>query len=650
MNQLLPILILSSGLFLALAPLRASAKPGDVTHVITHSDCKVVTDPSKGFNAYRNWASFPPGTTQYRRIVLSVTYRCPDSLRCGEWDYIDGILLRRTGGINSPSRDIELARMISPYGSRFGPSWHFTWQTDITDFGFLLHDSVEIEFNHGGYESNTDRGWLITLDFALTEGPPALPILGMDTLWNGTFPYGDTSNPIEKLIPPISFTTRYDARIARLRIVQTGHGMDDSENCAEFCSKTRRVLLDDSVRDERQVWRRCGTNPLYPQAGTWLYDRANWCPGSVVHPDLMDFAVDSRSTHTLKLSMQEYVNTKTPTANYCIRSYLFYCSKPWATHDVTILDIIAPSSTDEHVRDNPICSDPTILIRNSGDMALTSLDVRYGISGGESHVFRWSGNLSSQRDTTITLPAALAIPSSGLKFDVALHSPNGEADEYPADNEMTSETAVTPVYPTRFVLAFLTNNDSTQNGYRLVDAAGNVVRQRAPGSLRPRSNYRDTLSLLASCYKFVFEDTIGDGLDFWANPEGGYGYIRLLDMGGHLIRSFNADFGSEIRHSFRVAPDVTPPIPVDTLPLVNPFPVRNEGVFSVETFLNDPGDVAISITDESHTKIVFEETFSGIKEAILPIDISSAPDGVYFLKAMSGGKFVIRRIRVKHGD
>jgi hypothetical protein len=626
------------------------AKQGDVRHIVSHNAIKVVTDPSKGFNAYRNWAIFPPSKTEYRRAILYVTYRCPDSLHCGEWDYIDGINLRRVGGTASPSKDIELARMISPYGSRFGPAWKFTWHVDITDFAFLLHDSVEVEFNHGGYESNTDRGWLVTLDFEITDGKPAMRCLGMDTLWNGTFAYGDSTKPIETFLHPMSFTDRYRAQVARLRIVQTGHGMDDSENCAEFCSKYRKILLDDSLADQRQIWRKCGTNPLYPQAGTWLYDRANWCPGSIVYPDVYDFPITRGSTHVLDIDMEPYADTKTPTANYCVHSYLFYCGEPWATHDVSLLEIIAPSAADEYARLNPICGDPRILIRNSGREPLTSVEVGYGIDGGEPQILHWKGNLAPLRDTVIDLPGPLRAEHEGGKFEVTVSSPNRSKDEYPADNSMSSEIADTPVYPTPFILTFLTNKDSTQNGYQLLDDAGNVALTRDPGWLRPGTIYRDTMALSPGCYQLVFVDTAGDGLDFWANPDGGYGYVRLLDMRDHLIRSFNSDFGSEIRHSFRVALEVPPPVPSDTLPLVNPFPARNKGIFSVEIFQNEPSEVAISIADESGKETVFERSFSNIKEAVVRLDISNVPDGVYFLKATSAGHSVSRRIRVKHGD
>jgi hypothetical protein len=250
----------------------------------------------------------------------------------------------------------------------------------------------------------------------------------------------------------------------------------------------------------------------------------------------------------------------------------------------------------------------------------------------------------------ITLPGTLPVHSGDQAFEVALDSPNGVTDEYPADNALTSEVTAPPVYPSEFILVFLTNNDSSHNGYALRDEAGTIVRERRPDSLHPNTVYRDTFNLPAGCYQFVLSDTAGDGLDFWANPEGGYGYVRLLDMNGHLMRSFISDFGSEIRHSFRVAPGASAPVPPDTLPLLSPFPVRSKGIFSVDLFLNETSDVQIAITDEGGKNTVFRKVFPGMKEGMLPIDISSALDGIYFLRATAGEKTATRRIKIKHAD
>jgi hypothetical protein len=644
MNKVITLFVI-----VALFSFLSYGKSGDVRHVLSHNKAKIVTDPTKGYKAYANWTMFPSANTGYRKAVLYITYQCPDSLHCGEWDYIDNVYLRRVGGMHGQSKDIELARLISPYGWRFGKTWHFTWHVDISDFAPLLHDSVEIEFNHSGYEGNTDRGWLVTLDFALTEGKPAMQWLGLDTLWHGSIPYGDTLKSIETYLPPITFTNKLNAQFARLRIIQTGHGMDDLENCAEFCSKYRQVFFDDSLVDQRQIWRRCGINPLYPQGGTWIYDRANWCPGSMVFPDVYDLPVAPGSTHSVNIDMQPYVNHKHPTANYYIYSYLLYYKQPWAENDASLEEIIAPSTMDEYSRMNPICDNPRIIIKNSGRTADTSVVIKYGFSGEEELSYLWQGRLESQKTIEITLPAVLTSKEDMQKFSVSLESPNGNNDEYSEDNNGSSNVVIPPVYGNQIVVVIRTNHDSTGNGYQVLDQNGAIVRGHKIGAYRANTVYRDTLNLPSGCYQLVVSDTAGDGLDFWANPEGGFGYVRLLDIKGRLLKSFGSDFGSEINHYFTVADGYEAASPDGEVPIVNLFPIRNPGKFSVEMFFNDiQKNVVVRIDSENTTNNVFEKTYNGVKEAIVPIDITKEPDGFYILKLTSDDKTVTKKFKVKH--
>ncbi len=619
-----------------------------VKHILSHERFKVVTDPSKGVNTYPQWTVFPPKSTEYRKVTLYVTYRCPDGLHCGEWDYIDAVNLRRVGGVQGEVKGYELARIISPYGWQFDSTWHFTWHVDITDFAFLLHDSVEIEFYHSGYEANTDRGWLVTVDFAITEGKPAMQYLAVDTLWNGQFMYGDSTKSIENYLYPRIFTNTHNADIARVRIVQTGHGMDDFENCAEFCYKKRLMLFDDTLMGEKLIWRECGTNPLYPQGGTWIYDRANWCPGSVVFPDVYDHPIAPNSTHSVNIEMQPYVNPNKPTANYFIRSYLFYCTKPWAVNDVSLEEIITPNTIDEYSRMNPICSSPGIVVKNSGGDTLRSLTIKYGIEGEKTQTYQWKGILESQKSQQLELPGVLSGNDGKHRFTVKLDLPNGQKDEYPDDNTLSTEVTVPPVYNSDMILVMRINNDSFQDSYTLTDGSGTVVKERKLGTMLKNTTYRDTISLKSGCYQLLFSDTAGDGLDFWANPDGGYGYVRLLDIKGRLIKSFRSDFGAEVRHSFTVRKGTKYLAPSGELPLVNPFPIRNPGKFTLELFCNAPEDVQIVITTEDGSRTVFETTYTNMKEDTLPIDISKEPDGFYFIKVTVDKKTVTKKIKVKH--
>ncbi len=392
---------------LVLASARALARDGDTVRVVTHDAVRVVTDPTKGVNSYPRWALFPSARTSFRTAVMTVTYQCPDTQRCGEWDYVDQVRLQRAGGTDL---GVELARLISPYGSRFAPDWKFSWSVDVSEFLPLLHDSVEIAFVHGGYESNTDRGWKVTIEVAMVEGTPALEYLGMMPLWDGSYPYGDSLRPFGDTLRPHPFTAPAGAAVARLRILQTGHGMDTVEGCAEFCSKERSVLLDGSVVDRRHVWRECGFNALFPQAGTWIFNRANWCPGSMVAPERFDMRVAPGSGHLLELAMEPFVNRTSQSASYMVSACVFFYRAPRAEIDATLEGILAPSTTDEYARMNPVCDDPKILVRNNGRESLRSFEVAYGLEGETPERYRWEGEIAPGVERTVTLPG---LPGAG---------------------------------------------------------------------------------------------------------------------------------------------------------------------------------------------------------------------------------------------
>jgi hypothetical protein len=68
---------------------------GDTINIYSHVKEKVITDPAKGYNSYANQIRFPSGYTTYRKAILKITYQCPDSQNCGEWDYIDYVYLKK---------------------------------------------------------------------------------------------------------------------------------------------------------------------------------------------------------------------------------------------------------------------------------------------------------------------------------------------------------------------------------------------------------------------------------------------------------------------------------------------------------------------------------------------------------------------------
>jgi hypothetical protein len=314
-------------------------------------------------------------------------------------------------------------------------------------------------------------------------------------------------------------------------------------------------------------------------------------------------------------------------------------------NDVSVEEIISPNNIDEYSRINPVCSNPIIKIRNNGREVLRDLKITYGLEGDQQFTHDWSGNLQSSKTQEIVLPGIIISKEVSAKFHVSLTKPNGKEDENQYDNEMSSAAIQPPVYG-KFILAFRTNNDSTSTSYKITNSAGNTMKEFVPGNLSPNTLYLDTFDLIPDCYTLTVTDTAGEGLDFWFNPEGGYGYVRLLDIDGRLIKSFLSDFGSIITHNFIISDELLTSFPNETLPIVNPFPMRNPGKFVLDIFFDEPEQVTIIVDSENGGR-VYELALDNFKEGVVPIDISSQPDGFYFVKVVTIDGTVEKKIKVK---
>ncbi|MBX3254105.1 MAG: hypothetical protein KF862_08195 [Chitinophagaceae bacterium] len=617
----------------------------DTIHVVSHNKAVVVTDPSTGVKAYRNWAVFPSEQTKIRRINLKVTFGCPDSLRCADWDYLDHIYIRRKGGVNSPSLDYPIGRMLTPYGGAFAKDWSFEWNTEITDFSLLLRDSVEIEYQHTGYEPADDRGWKITVDFEMIKGTPVMEPVSISKLYDGNFKYGDSTLDIEQQLKPVSFVTGKEAVQAKLLVYQTGHGMDEN-GCGEFCSRYREIWFDGKMIDKRNIWRACGDNPLYPQAGTWIIDRAYWCPGYLQHPDVFDLPLTNGKEHTVDINMQPYVSSK-PSANEVIAAYLVQYKKPEAKYDVAMEDVIVPTDKQIHLRSNPSSTGAFIILKNLGVATLNQCIIEYGTRGFQKRRYTWKGDLAFSRQDTVRLPGVIDGRPGENIFDVSVLSPNGKKDQFAGDNRMSTGFTKVPVHGREMVINLLTNRQAAENSYEVKNSKGEIVYERKPGSLSNETNYRDTLKLSPGSYEFILKDTGDNGLEFWFNNRGGRGFVRLLDTKGRMLKSFDSDFGSSIYYGFEVTDDTTTiALPV-TEPAVGVFPTRTSGKTTLDYFGNIPQKVVVKLVTDPGGETIEEHVYESLKEGIFTYDLSYRPAQRYYLKVFADGKLVYnKRVRV----
>jgi hypothetical protein len=562
-------------------------------------------------------------------------------MRCADWDYVDHIKVRQ----KNDTVDYEIARMLTPYGGRFQEDWRFDWKVDITDFSPILRDSLEVDYIHTGYEDNKSRGWKVTVAFEITYGKPVAEPLALHKIYDGNFSYGDKSDPIEDHLAPVTLTANSQSKFGKVKVHQTGHGMD-AEGCGEFCDKYREISYNGQVIDAKQLWMECGDNPLYPQAGTWIFDRANWCPGYLLIPDEVRFDIKSGQEYTIDLNMEPY-ETEKPSAKELLVAYVLEYGAINSVNDVAIVDIIAPSNEKIHSRKNENGALAVIRIKNNGKDNLKSVVVQYHLEGERPKEFKWKGDIPFGETALLTLPEEIYSDKESAAFHVELKRPNGQKDGYSGDNSKKSTYNRPNILPESSIIYFKTNNKPGQNAYSVSNSYGKIVFQKDSLDLKPSTTYLDTLKLPDGNYTFKVEDTGGDGLEFWFKARDGRGDVKLLDTLGQAIKHFNSDFGSSIIFNFRVKSGAA--YHLDNEPSITVFPARTEGPVTLDYFANDPKNVEVIITQqEDETKIVETHTYLNFRKGVFTYDLSYLPKMRYYIKVVIDGKEIFKnRIRLK---
>jgi len=609
------------------------AQTPEKTNVISHNRMTIVTNPSKGENPYPAWGVFPSKENPVRKILMHLTLGTPDSISTAHWDYKDHITVRRAGGKTGESLDLEIGRMLTPYGSIYSTGWEFKWTVDVTDFAMILRDSVEIEYNHTGYEP-TSVGWALTIDFEFTMGPPHIHPLQIDNMWVGSYNYGNPEKPIEAELTPIKYTPLKESVINRLRIQHTGHGMDKPKGCSEFCSRWRRVLFNGDIVQDKDLWKECGDNPLYPQGGTWIFDRALWCPGDLQEPDIIDVYPVS-GENTFEIMMEPYIATENIQAKEAIASCLIQYGAPVSKYDVEMVEIVTPNNRPLYNRSNPKCFDSRIIIRNLGSKNLTSLTIAYGTKGFEQKIFKWKGNLAYYGSEEVILPGSHSFKAGENTFIVELKKPNGRKDAWMGDNTMTTQFDAPMTLPENIIVQYKTNNQPEENHVFIVSESGDTLYQKSPDQVEKAHLYVDTLNLTEGLYEMFLIDTAGQGLEFWFMRDQGFGYIRILDMDGNLLHLFTADCGEGEMLAFKTDPEFVkdPEVVLYDFALY-PKVVTEE--FALEVYSGHEIELEVVL---KHEGVVIEKhSYPKTKGGTFKYNIAHLPDNRYIAEVYVNGE------------
>ena len=620
---------------------------------------------------YARWFDLPPDGQTYERVWLQYRLRCPE-WRCGQWDYLAYLYLGKpTGQVDTSGNPIqdryEIGRYITPYGSQLPLDWDFTWYFDVTDYLPLLRDSVYIDCNSLFY------GWitggfsqLLELKLLKIKGTPVRQPLAVERLWHGAPAYGIEDRPFDAAMPPRTLNVPANAAQSRYKLRVTGHGFGDMENCAEFCRKWHGLEVDGAIAYRRVPWRPdCGVNPVFPQNGTWVYDRAGWCPGDAVGTFDLELTpwVRPGQRHELNYTVQPYTSRRRPGVDnsmpyWMIETQAIYYGPPSFPVDAAIEEIISPSTKDVYRRRNPLCDRPVVVIRNTGGDTLRSLAIRYGTTEGRKYRFDWTGALAIDQTDTVALgPLEWGRwAEASTWFEVEVSDPNGQVDPYPRNNRMRARVEAVPRLSSPLEVILVGNRAARENSWSVRDANDSLWLNRPRGSLLNESQRRDTLDLPPGCYRLTIDDFAGDGMDFGLYNDAGRGNILVRTFDGASPRYLNPNFGRSISFWFTVGYEMNN----DTLNLYNqrlksqapvlrfdlqPNPAHDQ--VRVSALLAQGGQpLTLEVLDLTGRRVLRSPlSASGAVEETL--EVGAWPAGLYVVRLLGAGWSESRRLVVQ---
>ncbi len=619
---------------------------------------------------------FPDAQQQFSEILMHFTLACPDG-GCDDWDrYADVRVLVPTGMMDSTVAMIdttfdasgiitqidttwnapfeihepfEIFRYITPYGGSFSDDWEWTYTSDLTDYRPLLTEDVKMELF---IDTWVQPGWEITMVFEMTEGQPEFEAYKIENLWNNRrVRYGNLEWDVEEnFLTPKTIIADEAMHVAKVRIYNTGHGFGFTDNAAEFSPKTHKIVVDGLLTEtfDQFLWRDdCADNPLSPQAGTWQYNRAGWCPGDKADPwdyDISHLLVQGEPA-TIDYNLQPYQNLCSPlnpdctTSNcagatcsdggdayYRISSQLiYYRTQPQVTLDAETTQLLGVNGLlcDKDVQ-------PQIRIRNNGADNLTSLVILYRQDTDGYAAYVWAGDLAFAQSAIIDLPSLTITDNDVHTYDVTLGSPNGGTD-LNLENDLISSSF--RYAHNNINLTLMTDNFADETSFQLIDESNTSLvfyEGNGYGSL-------DTINLSFcmpnGCFKLRILDSYGDGLNGSSEgPNYMDGYYELTDANGEVLASLQEpNFGDVEETLFCLETNIVSG--TNGLVANNKFsiaPNPSTGMAQVNIQLQTPQALDIKVHNLMG-QLVHQQAVAKTQNKNMLLDLSTQASGVYMV-------------------
>ena len=532
----------------------------------------------------------------------------------------------------------EILSLVTPYGNGLdlgdeGKTFTF----DVTDYAPILKGSKRMSIEMGGQNQEE-----LDIEFLFIKGTPPREVLDIQNIW--PFRRGWYAQiQDDRFFEPRQVQLSPDGAHYKLRSAVTGHGSN-----GEFVPRAHYLNLNGGPQDfTYNVWKECADNPIYPQGGTWVFDRAGWCPGAAT--DVHEFDITGLVQQGGEVEVDYGVNGAFMNqANYLVSNQLVTYGEYNFSLDASLERIARPNNTDvEFERINPACNTPIVWVKNTGSQTINSLDIEYFVQGSPIiGQFNWTGTLTPDETVEIEMPLSQVgfweTSMSEPVFEARIVQVNGTSDENPANDIAISQFEPAQIFPNdeEYVLTVRTNKRGHEYAYIIKNGEGEILMQR--DSMDSSTTYDDMMELPPDCYTFQFFDSGHDGLSFWFFDTLGNGSLSFRRYFNSTIligvKTFDPDFGSGVQFDF-VVEGVVSADEEQKFQSLSTYPNPAHDFINVELRGFEGKEMAVEITNLQGQKIYLNK-FGKIYDEkwVSKINLSHLPAGMYFVKIKSEEK------------
>lgn len=560
---------------------------------------------------------------------------------------------------NQTYSELEICRFITPYGIglTLGPNG-FEWEYDLTDFMHILRDDV-ILTTHNQQE-------LVDLKFIFYKGEPTRNVVNFSEPWGPqvhSVAYKDLVND-KHFSASKTIELRPETKSVKLKTRITGHGMVDGGNgtqCCEFYDNTHYLSAgkDMDLVGEWHLWRTCADNPVFPQGGTWNIWREGWCPGDVVNEydwELTQYMSDGTLKMDYDISPAAYYAAP-PLGDgyYTMAMQLVEYGASRYVRDIELCKVITPSQSDLYRRVNPICNGITFVVRNNTDSPMNTFNVTAQVAGEiRSKQINFEKPLQPFTFDTLTWFIDSDIDNfwyaasqmQNPKIAISISNPDGATDDNLDNNEIISPLTLPDIYDKdNFTIKYKTNLRPQSFKLWIIDSYGDTIKTLNAPQANTEYKY-DLKDLPKGCYTILLQDQGVDGqylgLSVWFYTQQGSGSFGIYNGDGtQVLKSFNPDFGREIRYSVVLGGFNSVQESPELLLSLYPNPAQD--AIRIKAY-EDLSGAAIDVFD-SNGNIVLHTNLDLTAQQEFTIDASKLAVGAYSIRVQKNdrliwGKFV----------